>query len=177
VTIPRIYNDGTDIWEAIAMGEQGPQGERGDDGPPGPQGNTGAGVHLRGAYFGTDTALPVAPEPGDMWVLGIPLPTLAPDQMDDTPKANGDGMVYDTIGGWVNSGPIRGPRGFEGPPGPDVSGEIAGELDHDGTTAGFYGATPTTKPTVTGSRGGNAALASLLAALATLGLITDSTSA
>lgn len=32
------------------------------------------------------------------------------------------------------------------------------------------------KPTVTGSRGGNAALASLLTALATLGLITDSTS-
>jgi hypothetical protein len=41
---------------------------------------------------------------------------------------------------------------------------------------GFYGASPQTKPTVTGSRGGNAALASLLTALANLGLITDSTS-
>ncbi|MGW1609399.1 hypothetical protein ACWCQZ_08375 [Streptomyces sp. NPDC002285] len=50
-------------------------------------------------------------------------------------------------------------------------------LRHLGTTLGFYGATATTKPVVTGSRGGNAALASLLTALATLGLVTDSTTA
>ncbi len=41
---------------------------------------------------------------------------------------------------------------------------------------GFFGATAIVKPTVTGSRGGNAALASLLTALANLGLITNSTS-
>jgi hypothetical protein len=41
---------------------------------------------------------------------------------------------------------------------------------------GFYGTTPIAKPAPTGSRGGNAALASLLTALANLGLITDSTS-
>lgn len=41
----------------------------------------------------------------------------------------------------------------------------------------FYGGTPTTKQTVTGSRGGNAALASLLTALTNLGLITNSTTA
>lgn len=46
-----------------------------------------------------------------------------------------------------------------------------------GTKIGFFSAAVTTKPTVTGSRGGNAALASLLTALATLGLITDSTTA
>jgi hypothetical protein len=40
----------------------------------------------------------------------------------------------------------------------------------------FFNATPTTKPTVTGSRGSNAALTSLLTQLATLGLITDSSS-
>jgi hypothetical protein len=45
------------------------------------------------------------------------------------------------------------------------------------TGLGFYNATPAAKPTVTGSRGGNAALASLITALATLGLITDSTTA
>lgn len=39
---------------------------------------------------------------------------------------------------------------------------------------GFYGATPAAKPTVTGSRGGNVALASLITALASLGLVTDS---
>jgi hypothetical protein len=41
-------------------------------------------------------------------------------------------------------------------------------------SVGFYGKTPQTKQTVTGSRGGNAALASLLTALQTIGLITDS---
>lgn len=44
-----------------------------------------------------------------------------------------------------------------------------------GGSLGFYGAAAMAKPTVTGSRGGNAALASLLTALASLGLITDST--
>ena len=41
---------------------------------------------------------------------------------------------------------------------------------------GFYGTNPILKPEVTGSRGSNAALASLLTALANLGLITNSTS-
>jgi hypothetical protein len=41
--------------------------------------------------------------------------------------------------------------------------------------AALFGASVTIKPVVTGSRGGNAALASLLTALAGLGLITDST--
>ncbi|MFD9465313.1 hypothetical protein [Streptomyces sp. NPDC060027] len=50
-------------------------------------------------------------------------------------------------------------------------------LDGATNTAGFFGATPTGRPTVAGSRGGNAALGSLLTALATLGLITDSTTA
>lgn len=40
---------------------------------------------------------------------------------------------------------------------------------------GFFGSTGGGKPTVSGSRGGNAALGSLLAALASLGLITNST--
>jgi hypothetical protein len=47
----------------------------------------------------------------------------------------------------------------------------------NGTGIGFFGATPVGKPTVTGSRGGNAALASALTAWAALGLITDSTTA
>lgn len=41
---------------------------------------------------------------------------------------------------------------------------------------GFYGSAAVAKQTVTGSRGANAALASLLTALATLGLIVDSSS-
>lgn len=42
---------------------------------------------------------------------------------------------------------------------------------------GFNGTNPLAKPTISGSRGGNAALASLLTALANYGLITDSTTA
>jgi hypothetical protein len=42
-------------------------------------------------------------------------------------------------------------------------------------SVGFYGTSPQTKKTVTGSTGGNAALASLLTQLAALGLITNST--
>ncbi|MGW9437950.1 hypothetical protein [Streptomyces sp. NPDC055607] len=52
---------------------------------------------------------------------------------------------------------------------------VTSALRHLGTTAGFYGATATAKPTVAGSRASGAALTSLLSALATLGLITDST--
>lgn len=54
--------------------------------------------------------------------------------------------------------------------------EIDGDFNHDGSNIGFYGTAPIAKPTVTGSRGGNAALASLCTALANLGLITNSTS-
>ncbi|MBA2439199.1 MAG: hypothetical protein H0V50_00810 [Thermoleophilaceae bacterium] len=39
----------------------------------------------------------------------------------------------------------------------------------------FYGVAPVAKPTVTGSRGGNVALASLLTALSQLGLVVDAT--
>jgi hypothetical protein len=55
--------------------------------------------------------------------------------------------------------------------------QITGNLDHDGSNVGFYNTAPAAKQTVTGSRGGNAALASLLTALSTIGLLTDSSSA
>jgi hypothetical protein len=59
----------------------------------------------------------------------------------------------------------------------DDAFSIGGNLAHLGSGLGFYGATVAAKPTVSGSRGGNAALASLITALATLGLLTDGTSA
>jgi len=49
-------------------------------------------------------------------------------------------------------------------------------IKYDSTGLGFFAATPVAKPTVTGSKGANAALTSLLTALANLGLITDSSS-
>jgi hypothetical protein len=42
---------------------------------------------------------------------------------------------------------------------------------------GFNSTAPIAKPTVTGAKGSNAALASLMTALAAYGLVTDSTSA
>lgn len=60
----------------------------------------------------------------------------------------------------------------------DYAGTREGvRVEADGTQArvGFFGGSAATKPTITGSRGGNAALAALLTALASLGLITDST--
>lgn len=56
-------------------------------------------------------------------------------------------------------------------------GHVGAAIYATGTTLAFHGATAVAKQTITGSRGGNAALADLLTKLATLGLITDSTSA
>lgn len=50
-------------------------------------------------------------------------------------------------------------------------------VQKSGGTLGFLGTGGVTKQTITGSRGGNVALASLLTALASHGLITDSTTA
>ena len=49
------------------------------------------------------------------------------------------------------------------------------DLEHKGTNLGMFSTTPTSKQTVTGSRGGNAALQNLLTALSNYGLVTDST--
>lgn len=54
---------------------------------------------------------------------------------------------------------------------------IAQDLAHRGTKVGFFNTTPITKPTASGSWAGNAAGQSLAAALASLGLITNSTTA
>jgi hypothetical protein len=58
-----------------------------------------------------------------------------------------------------------------------LGGGSANQLQVSDTGLGFYGTAPQAKPTITGSRGGNAALASLLTALAAQGLITNSSSA
>jgi hypothetical protein len=60
-----------------------------------------------------------------------------------------------------------------------VGGKGTGGVQIEGASGrlGFYGTTPSAKLAVTGSRAGNAALASLLTQLAALGLITDSTTA
>lgn len=84
---------------------------------------------------------------------------------------NGGGMglaMYDSDASrWVYAALLG-----KNTPGPTM---ISGTLATSGNV-GFNGTAPIAKPTVTGSRGGNAALASLLTALANYGLITDGTS-
>lgn len=60
----------------------------------------------------------------------------------------------------------------------DMNGDIAcGAALAVAGISGFNGHAPIAKPTVTGAKGGNAALASLLTALANYGLVTDSSTA
>lgn len=56
-----------------------------------------------------------------------------------------------------------------------ASGTAPGTIALDAPKLGFFGGSPVAKQIANGSRGGNAALTSLLAGLATAGLITDST--
>lgn len=53
--------------------------------------------------------------------------------------------------------------------------QLDGALSHGGSTAGFFGASPITKPTVSGDRSQHVAIANLLIALDNMGLITDTT--
>lgn len=55
--------------------------------------------------------------------------------------------------------------------------EGAALVNGSATSLGFFGTSPAAKQTITGSRGGNAALTSLLSALAAYGIVTDSSSA
>lgn len=57
---------------------------------------------------------------------------------------------------------------------PLSGGTITGNFEIQGNV-GFYNTTPVNKPIVTGSKGANAALTSLMSALSALGLVTDST--
>lgn len=59
----------------------------------------------------------------------------------------------------------------------DTAGREFMRAEASGAAAmlGFFGAAAVAKPTVTGAKGGNAALTSLMTALANLGLVTDST--
>lgn len=58
---------------------------------------------------------------------------------------------------------------------PSSGGEITGNLQVDGNI-GFYASAPVSKQTVTGSKGANAALGSLMSALVAIGLLVDTTS-
>ena len=85
-------------------------------------------------------------------------------------------LVYEVVGGATPKGYISSGTGISG--GLQLSAQ-SGSLELGALTSqpvGFYGNTGSTQQTVSGSRGSNVALASLLTALATLGLIVDGSS-
>lgn len=76
-------------------------------------------------------------------------------------QATSSGFAYDTINNFLQI---------------DSQGGV-GEMLLNAAKIGFFGSNGTTRQTITGSRGGNAALASLLTALANYQLITNNTTA
>lgn len=132
----------------------------------------------------TDDALHIGT--GVLKLLGSN-PTLAADQVGVAERSNV--LLYIIVTGEANrqfelrnSGQIKWGPGGATAMDCTLSRSATATMKFDNAvcingSVGFYNTTPAAKPTVTGSRGGNAALASLLTALAGLGLITDSSSA
>jgi hypothetical protein len=93
-------------------GPEGPPGPPGEEGPPGAPGS--GGITVAGVLDGASTPLPSSAEVGELWVLGSPVPTAAPDRADDTAAQEFDGIVWTAESIWLNVGPIQGPAGSDG---------------------------------------------------------------
>ena len=92
-------------------------------------------------------------------------------QVDPFTAASPDNIITGTATGDSGIAILAVGKGFH------LGGTVSVIEVTQGNALGFFNAaTPATKQTVTGSRGANAALASLLTALATYGLVTDSSS-
>lgn len=92
-------------------------------------------------------------------------------QLSDTSGLASGGLTFGTTSGQSNLY-----RSAASTLKTDTAFEVGTALRVDGNV-GFYNTAPVAKPTVTGSRAGNAALASLLTALASMGLVVDSSTA
>jgi hypothetical protein len=89
------------------------RGPAGQPGAPGPAGPPGKGIQIKGVADVWPP--PGAPEIGDLWILGDPLPPTAP-----AGSAPGDGYSWSGTK-WVPTGPIQGPEGPAGADGTAVS--------------------------------------------------------
>ncbi len=124
---------------------------------------------------------------------GIPTPKLTQDQASGTGSATGQTLTIQGQQGQAQTGvnanttgatvAIKGGKaGTGGSGGAGVTGAVTigsdttVRVEANATGLGFFATAPIAKPTVSGSRGSNAALASLITALANLGLITDGSS-
>lgn len=62
----------------LTLVPSGGGGGTGEDGAPGPPGANGTSIRILGTLTGEDTPLPTDPQPGDIWILGDPVPLSAP---------------------------------------------------------------------------------------------------
>ena len=107
----------------------------GPAGPPGDPGEPGAGIQIKGVAEAWPPA--AAPADGDLWIMPNPVPAGTPAGFDP-----GDGAAWDGTT-WVNTGPIKGQDGIDGPPTvvvsttppapPTVEGFLWVDPDADGT--------------------------------------------
>lgn len=96
-------------WLASLVGPEGPAGADGPEGPRGPQGprgEEGAGLKILGTYAST-AELPASAAAGDAYLVGSDLY-----------------IWSSTDGAFVNSGPVRGPKGDHGGLAPDAAHAI-----------------------------------------------------
>jgi len=127
---------GTDGADGAA-GTPGTPGTNGADGADGADGKDGTGVSIQGQAATTlPTQRPDATplRPGDMFLLGTPLPVGVPASAAG-PAAVGDGIISNGVGGWTNVGPVRGPKGDKGDPGTVGTPGIPGGDGTDGKSA------------------------------------------
>ena len=85
-----------------AQGPKGVQGEIGSQGPKGDKGDTGSGFAVLD-YYDSAAALQAAmtaPSPGDAYGVGTGEPY--------------DIYIFGSTSGWVNNGPLQGPKGDKG---------------------------------------------------------------
>jgi hypothetical protein len=149
---------------------------KGSDGSAG----TAATVDGSGAILTVNISVP-SQEPTGSLPTSITLSPFNPQSILD---ALGDDPTPGTVGPTgvsIFPTPATGTPTYAAPATPtiNVGTGLAAVVNvgRTGQKIGFNGATAVTRPAATGSRAGNAALASLLTALASYGLITDSTSA
>lgn len=127
------------------------------------QGPSNINLSLNGDYGGTFGIFPTAPTTG---VAGRTMSVSA--GAGGTGNQNGGNLLL--IGGGKSGGGTDGEVQLCSPAGAPLVRVTTSAL-------AFFNTAPIAKPTVTGSRAGNAALASFLTAVANLGLVTDSSTA
>lgn len=141
------------------------------------QGSSNVELNIGGTtrlVLGAAAFLAFLPELG--WDQTVALPVL--DQQA-TGSATGQLMTIQAQNAAATGGALNVASGTGGtnPGEVSLSTGATKRFRADGTGIGFFATAPVAKQAVTGSRGGNAALASLLTALATTGLLTDSSTA